>query len=58
MQTLHYILILLAIFIIAYTVTELFEIKARKCEDDDASQMQELEDLKERVAALEQKIKE
>jgi len=58
METLHYILILLAIFIITYTVTELFEIKARRCEDDDASQMRELKDLKERVAILEQKIKE
>lgn len=56
MDTFYYILILLAIFIVAYTVTEVFEIKARKCESDDASQMQELQDLKERVAALEKRV--
>lgn len=55
MDTLHYILILLAIFIVASTVTEVFEIIARKYKSN-ASQMQKLEELKQRVKALEKRV--
>ncbi len=45
----------LAILTMAFTITEIFEIKAR-AKENDCSKTQELDDLKKRVEALEQTL--
>lgn len=57
MQTGYIVLSIIAILATSHTLTEIFRIRAKRYNCDN-SQTQELQELKERVAALEQKIEE